>query len=53
MALPWHPAYDPETGLPWPDTPEEERQELYAELLADGLSDAEARGTVWPVEQAR
>lgn len=35
-------------GHPLPDVPEEARQQMYLSLLADGLSDAEALGTIWP-----
>lgn len=41
------PRYGPD-GFPLPETPEEERQEMYEDLMRGGLSDHEAYATVWP-----
>lgn len=41
------PRFGPD-GHPLPGTSEEVRLGLYDELVAWGLSDPEARGTVWP-----
>ena len=40
-------------GHPWPEIEEPERQQMYAELLASGLSESEAAGTVWPQEPTK